>query len=277
MDIKKIGFWCNTDKPNTIETAARLMTLCNDNGVEVAVEGTLKKLPTFAECPQGYEGCAAVVTFGGDGTLLAALPYAVRYDIPLLGINLGHVGFLTELEHGSEEEYIHRLLAGQFSIQERMLIEANVGGAPVSLNDATVTRSPLSRRILTIEVYVDNEPAMSFTGDGLIVSTPTGSTAYSFAAGGPVAKPDMDILLLTPICPHTLNTRPMVVPGSSEIRVVVMKSSEGMLTMDGHVAHYIKSGEEIVLKRSEKTARFIRQNNESFYERFRTKLTDWGH
>ena len=190
---------------------------------------------------------------------------------------MGHVGFLTELEPDDMEKCVDRLISGQYTLEERMLLEADVGGQPMALNDATVTRAPSLRRILTLEVYINGLLAESFSGDGLIISTPTGSTAYSFAAGGPVVQPDMELLLLTPICPHTLNTRPMVAPADALIEVVPGRGNEAVLTMDGKSVHYLGGGERIVLKRSERRARFIHLNDQGFYDRLRSKLMDWGH
>ena len=254
-----------------------MMRLFRRYGLEVCVDGELGSVSGFEGCRCGFDDCDMVATFGGDGTLLTGLQYAVAHDIPVLGMNMGHVGFLTEMEPGCEEACVQRLLQGDYTLEERMLLEADVAGHPVALNDATITRAPSLRRIMIASVYVDGALAESFSGDGLIVSTPTGSTAYSFSAGGPVVQPDLELLVLTPICPHTLATRPIVVPGSATVEVAVSRGSEGILAMDGKSVYYIGSEEKITLHRSTRKARFIRLNNEIFYDRLRSKLMDWGH
>lgn len=277
MRIHRVGLWCNCEKDSAIEAAKHLLEIFHRHGVEISVNADLMSAASCPDCDTSFDRCDLMITFGGDGTLLTGLKYAVESDIPVLGINMGHVGFLTELEPGCEDACVQRLLYGEYNIEERMLLETSVAGCPVALNDATVTRAPSSGRILTAEVYVNGSLAESFSGDGLIVSTPTGSTAYSFAAGGPVVQPDMKLLLLTPICPHTLNTRPMIVPANATVEIAVTKGSEGMLAMDGKVVYYIANGERITLRESGRRARFIRLNDENFYDRLRSKLMDWGH
>ena len=277
VEIREGGFWCSNVNDRTSEAAVSLLGHFRSRGVNVSVEGRLSSVRGFEQCKCGFDSCDLLITFGGDGTLLSGLQYALRGDVPVLGINMGHVGFLTELEPDDMEKCVDRLISGQYTLEERMLLEADVGGQPMALNDATVTRAPSLRRILTLEVYINGLLAESFSGDGLIISTPTGSTAYSFAAGGPVVQPDMELLLLTPICPHTLNTRPMVAPADALIEVVPGRGNEAVLTMDGKSVHYLGGGERIVLKRSERRARFIHLNDQGFYDRLRSKLMDWGH
>lgn len=277
MTIRRVGFWCNCDKEQAVEAATRMKAQFKLSGLEVFIDGELLALEAFSDCGRGFETCDMIMTFGGDGTLLTGLKSAVALDIPVLGINMGHVGFLTDLEPGREEDCARRLMEGDFALEERMLLEAEIDSHPVALNDATLTCAPVTRHIMVANVYVNGALAESFSGDGLIVSTPTGSTAYSFAAGGPVVQPDMELLILTPICPHTLTTRPMVVPADALIEVSVSKGSAGVLAMDGKNVADIGSEERIALRRSTRKARFIRLNKEIFYERLRSKFMDWGH
>lgn len=277
MEIREVGFWCSNVNDRTSQAAFSLMEQFQRRGIAVSVEGRLSSVRGFETCKCGFNDCDLLITFGGDGTLLSGLQYALRGGMPVLGINMGHVGFLTELEPDDMQKCVERILSGQYGLEERMLLEADVAGQPMALNDATVTRAPSMRRILTLEVYINGLLAESFSGDGLIVSTPTGSTAYSFAAGGPVVQPDMELLLLTPICPHTLNTRPMLVPADAVIEVVAERGNEAVLTMDGKSVHYLGGGEKIALRRSGRRARFIHLNDQGFYERLRSKLMDWGH
>ena len=169
VEIREVGFWCSNVNDRTSEAAVSLLGHFRSRGVNVSVEGRLSSVRGFEQCKCGFDSCDLLITFGGDGTLLSGLQYALRGDVPVLGINMGHVGFLTELEPDDMEKCVDRLISGQYTLEERMLLEADVGGQPMALNDATVTRAPSLRRILTLEVYINGLLAESFSGDGLII------------------------------------------------------------------------------------------------------------
>ena len=221
------------------------------------------------------------LVLGGDGTLLAAARLLEEVDIPILGINLGSMGFLTEVS--LEDIYINleKVIEGDFFIEERMRLKAGLmrGGDLIAefmvLNDVVINKGALAR-IIDMETLVDGESVTTFNADGLIISTPTGSTAYSLAAGGPIVEPNLDIIIISPICPHTLTNRPLVVSGGSEVEVVLVSDSGRVyLTLDGQEGLGLEEGDRIRIKASERRVRLIRTGHKSFFEVLRTKL-HWG-
>lgn len=220
------------------------------------------------------------VTLGGDGTLLGVARQIAPYNIPILGINMGHVGFLTEIELSDLYTDLERFNRKEYHIDVRMMLEAKVVRDKqvlkelLALNDVVITKGPFARliRLKTYanEAYVDTYPA-----DGLIISTPTGSTAYSLSAGGPIIKPDMDLLLLTPICPHTLQSRSIILYKDDVIKVKVLADhNEVMLTVDGQQGYKLLPEDTIIVNKSSFTTQLIRIKKRSFYDVLRKKLSE---
>jgi NAD+ kinase len=224
------------------------------------------------------EVCDCIFALGGDGTLLSTVQITAPTGIPVLGINLGGLGFLTEL--GAEELHpgLERILAGSFRIEDRMLLRGKVerGGETtkevVCLNDCVLGRGALSRPC-RLEVRVDGYSAMRFNGDGIIVSTPTGSTAYSFSAGGPVVEPVVAAIVLTPICPHSFMVRPMVVNAGAVVQVFLETSVAGFnLTVDGQESIPLFAGDKVFFDRYPRQLKLVRVAQRSFYCVLREKL-----
>jgi NAD+ kinase len=188
---------------------------------------------------------------------------------------LGHLGFLTEIEPEEIEPAVARLAVGDYELDERMMLRVK-GSGMTALNEVTVIRAPSSRRILTLAVYVDGRLTQHFAGDGLIVATPTGSTGYSMSAGGAIVSPGVDLMLLTPVCAHTPHAKPIIVPASSKVEVVLQEDCEAALSLDGRCIGLLKSGQHAVISRTANSARFVRVGGEGFFERLKSKLMDWG-
>lgn len=226
-----------------------------------------------------FLGCECIVTLGGDGTILSAASMAVRFDIPILGINLGRLGFLAEVERDSMEDAARKLLSGDYSIEKRKMIQAEIfrEGKCVetfhALNDIVVSRASFSR-LLSLKTFIDKKPLSSFVADGVILSTPTGSTAYSLSAGGPVVDPSLDAMLLTPVCPHRMNTRPMVLPLSSVVSVQIEDEHETQVFVSADGARGIKleEGDIVRATKSGYTTKLIKINDQTFYDTVRKKL-----
>jgi len=222
------------------------------------------------------------VVVGGDGTLLGAARYYAPLNIPILGINIGRLGFLSQLKPEDIESGIKKLLEGRFKIEERLMIKAfkdaeNHEFCQTALNDIVVKGGVLSR---TAELFLDinNKHVCDYLADGLIISTPTGSTAYTLSAGGPVVMPEMDALVIVPICPHSLTTRPLVIPANETITVSFSTDDEFVyLTADGQENVKLDSSGKISIKKSEHKARLIllEKENNGFYCILREKL-HWG-
>jgi NAD+ kinase len=225
-----------------------------------------------------------LVVFGGDGTILGAARQAAPRKIPILGVNLGGFGFLAEVNDAEVEDALHRLLAGDYDVDERMMLRADVvrGGRSVhevlALNDIVVTKSGYAR-VLRLRTFVNDELLATHLADGQIVATPTGSTAYSLSAGGPIVHPAVDVMVLTPICAHTLNARPVVISAADTVTVRVdpvgAPPPPAMLTVDGQKGFPLETGDEVRAQRSPHRTRLIRMKREGFYTLLRTKLW-WG-
>ena len=221
-----------------------------------------------------------LIILGGDGTLLSMARAVGDLGVPLLGVNLGGLGFLTATTLDEMFPALEAYFAGRMAIEERMLLAARIVrnnqplGEYVALNDIVITKSAMSR-IIDLSVSVDGRHATAYRADGLIISTPTGSTAYSLSAGGPILFPTMDAVVLTPICSHTLTNRPIVVPGTDRIEVTLLADQEVMATMDGQVGVGLREGDTVEVCKAAARIRLVRFPQKDFFSVLRTKLK-WG-
>ena len=221
-----------------------------------------------------------LIVLGGDGTLLGiARDINGKYDVPILGINIGNLGFLSSIEIQDLGEALNKIKNGQYTIQNRILLECksddeNEDINSKALNDVVIARGTLSR-MAKFEVYIDKKLYYIFKGDGLIVSTPTGSTAYSFSAGGPFVYPDVEVITLTPICPHTRGMQPIVLKSSSEILIKAENyNGEIYLTFDGQEAREIKDNTSIIIKKAKDVAKILLFDNYDYFNVLRKKILD---
>ncbi len=219
-------------------------------------------------------GAHLVVAVGGDGTILRAARLAAAADVPVLGVNLGGLGFLSEVSVRELPEVVGDLVGGRYSLDERMMLQAEVDGQGrlLALNDVVVSHGGVAR-VLRLRVWVNGEHLASYPADGVIVATPTGSTAYSLSAGGPVVHPRVEALLITPICPHTFNARAVVVHRDDVVEVEA--ASAAAVTVDGRAGVPLGAGQRLRVRRAAQVTRFVRLRRHSFYGILRTKLT-WG-
>jgi len=222
-----------------------------------------------------------IIVLGGDGTILHAAHDLLERNIPMLGINLGTLGFLAEIELQNCERALDRLIQNDYTLEERMIIKTSYQQKTFyALNDFVIARSGYSR-LIKLHVYVNSIPINEYTGDGIIISTPTGSTAYNLSAGGPVVTPGSELMLITPICPHSLGTRSIVISANDEIRVEVKQNrrigleEEAIATIDGQDMIRLNVGDSIVISRSKKTVRLIKLGEKEFFQVLQTKL-GWG-
>lgn len=282
--MKKIGFMVNLRKESSPRIAHQVINWLIENNREVyltteTAEGlSLPKYGVKADDLFSMSDC--ILVLGGDGTLLNAARCAAGKNIPLLGINLGQLGFLTELEVDKLIYGLEELISGHYHIEERMMLEAyvyrngNISCNFHGLNDMVITKGAFARMI-EMKTYVDSEYLTTYPADGLIVSSPTGSTAYSLSAGGPIVSPSLDVIIITPICPHTLYARPVIISHNQIVRVVIVSDSgEVMLTVDGQDGFLLQAKDEVVVKKSNLTTKLIKLRNRSFYDILREKLKD---
>ena len=222
-----------------------------------------------------------LIVLGGDGTLLSAARLAAVRKVPILAVNLGGLGFLTTVSQDEIYVMLEEIFSNKHRISERVMIEAEIvrGGAvirrQIALNDAVLNKAALAR-IMDLELHVDGEYVTTYKADGLILSTPTGSTAYSLAAGGPIVYPIVEAFVVTPICPHTLTNRPLVIPDSAKIEIDFKSAGEDIfLTLDGQIGVELFQGDHIRVQKAAERLYLVRPAKKQYYEILRSKLK-WG-
>jgi NAD+ kinase len=222
-----------------------------------------------------------LIVLGGDGTLLSAARALGGHKVPILAVNLGGLGFLSSVALSELYPVLEQVLAGEHKTSERMMLEAEIfrNGQPIfkdrALNDAVANKGALSR-MLDFDVYVDRDHVGRYRADGLIVATPTGSTAYSLAAGGPVVHPDLDAFVITPICPHMLTNRPVVIPGTARVEIDFAPVEDPVyLTLDGQVGFQLEPSDRILITKSASKLIYYRPPQKTYFEILRSKLR-WG-
>jgi len=222
-----------------------------------------------------------LIVLGGDGTLLAAARMLGERDVPILPVNLGGLGFLTSVQLAELYPILEQVVAGQSRISERTLLEAELirGGKTVerqrAMNDAVINKGALAR-IIDMDLHIDGGYVCSYRADGLILSTPTGSTAYSLSAGGPIIYPTVEAFVVTPICPHALTNRPLVIPDTVRVEVETRGSEEpAFLTLDGQIGFELKAGDRVAVTKAPKKLRLVRPARRTYFEILRNKLK-WG-
>jgi NAD+ kinase len=283
--VKRLGIVAKTDRDEARTVVPQLLVWCAARGIQPILEKE-----TAGVCPQATCGVVGrselpshsdlLLVLGGDGTLLSMARMVGDLGVPILGVNLGGLGFLTALTLDELFPALEAYLRDELVIEERMLLEARVYrqgerlGEYAALNDVVITKSAMSR-IIRLEVAVDGDFATGYRADGLILSTPTGSTAYCLSAGGPIVFPTMDAVVLTPICSHTLTNRPIVLPATQRISITLLTDQDVMLTLDGQVGFALKANDTVEVRRAAARTRLLRVPQKHFFSVLRTKLK-WG-
>jgi NAD+ kinase len=284
MEVRTIGVCVKPGQPRLGDLVRALSKWASERGIEVVLDPEAAAGAGTPGLPR-HELAAAVdlvVVLGGDGTLLAVARAIGRRLVPILGVNLGALGFLAEIDLGELFPTLEAVLAGRFRIEPRMRLEVTVDrdgvelGRYLALNDAVVARTALSRMV-DLEARADGVDVTTYHADGLIVATPTGSSAYSLSAGGPLVLPSFEAVVLTPICSHTLTQRPLVLPPACEVTVRVQdaRGGEVQLTVDGQVGRELAERDRVTLRRSEWPAQLLVPKDRNRFQVMRTKLR-WG-
>jgi len=274
---------CKRLKEDAISLAASIIELYGSK-IDVFVdEGSARQLNYNKQLEIEHVGERAnlIVVLGGDGTLLSVARNLKGRDVPILGVNLGGLGFLTEISPDEFPEILENVIRGDYDISRRIMIDVTVKreGNKVFefavLNDAVITKDALAR-IIDIETHVNGEYLTTFKSDGLIFSTPTGSTGYSLAAGGPILYPSMKNIIVTPICPHMLTNRPIILPEKVSIQAILKSRDEKVvLTLDGQIGFPLEYGDEILINESSHAVSLVKSSSKGYFEILRTKLK-WG-
>jgi NAD+ kinase len=284
MKSKSIGILTKPKFPEVKTTLQRVVSWLRERHIDVLLDTTSASLLAEKGGIQKTElaGKADVLlVLGGDGTMLNAARLAGERGIPILGVNMGGLGFLTEVRLENLYPSLERVFANEFVLDERLMLKTHVHrhgetvAQGVVLNDVVISKGTLARMI-ELSISIQGRFVTNLRGDGLIVSTPTGSTAYSLSAGGPIINPAVHSLILTPICPHTLTHRPLIVQGNVEIEVTLTSKDDGaMATLDGQVGVSLTQGDTVALRISEHKTRLIRFPETNYYDVLREKLK-WG-
>lgn len=282
--MNSFGLVVNLDKKGVGSLVRQITEQLTGRGCTVLLEErTAAKLdlPEFGVTRnQLYELAECLIVFGGDGTLLGtARRVAIAgTNTPIIGINMGHIGFLTEIDVPEALPALEKLLDGDYKIEERMMLQARVYRKNklvqqlVGLNDAVITNGAFAR-IIHLQAYVDDEYINTYPADGLIIATPTGSTAYSLSAGGPLSTPNLELMMITPICPHALWARTLLIAPGSIIKIIVPSShGEAILTMDGQQSFSLCQDDQVLISRFPQKTRLIRLRKRAFFEVLRKKL-----
>jgi NAD+ kinase len=282
--MKRIGLFAKRSNPAAIAVAREVTAWLQGRGVEVFLD---ERLAADMGDYQGYPSGAIpamvhlIVVLGGDGTLISVARKVGDLRTPILGVNLGSLGFLTEITLAEFYPVMEKVIEGEFEVTNRLMLEAVVRreGREVGryrvLNDVVINKGAIAR-IIDMEVTVDNDYLTTFKADGLIISTPTGSTAYNLAAGGPIIYPGLHCLVISPICPHMLTNRPIIVSDEAIIRVEVKFQDEDVVfTADGQVGMPLHGGDVVEIRKSRSSTLLIKSPSRDFFEVLRTKL-HWG-
>lgn len=283
--IKKVGIVVNCRKKRPIQVGKELISWLENRGIEVystEMDGIALEMEDSKTCPNLGEVVDCVITLGGDGTFLRAARIMSPFGIPILGINMGNLGFLTEIELNEMDEALEKLIRGKYQLEDRIMLEAcvkrngQVINTFVGLNDVVVTKGSFARLII-LDIYAADEFVTTYKADGVIIASPTGSTAYSLSAGGPIVYPGVDVTILTPICPHTIQNRSLVLPSHQTVRVVIVNQyTDSMLTIDGQSGFRLINGDEIVVSQAPNYTRLVRIKEYRFFSILQEKLRTEG-
>jgi NAD+ kinase len=280
--IKRVGLIGNSEKPACVDSVRKAARLVQRAGRKVLCDATTAQLAGTKTSMCGDAATLAgevdlLLVFGGDGTMLHVAREIAGSATPMLGVNIGGLGFLTAVPSDELARALAQIWRGQFKYESRALIETSgmCLGRHIresALNDIVISRGAVSR-LISLDVTVDNELITRYRCDGLIISSPTGSTAYSLAAGGPVVLPTAEVFALTPICPHALSSRPIILPLASTIRVKAASAAHPIiLSVDGQVVAEMGNGDEVAIRRSRGAVRLMHLADSSFLEALRRKL-----
>lgn len=283
--IRSVGIVCKPLKDVVSSMVPTLVTWLRERQIQVTVDeetaGCIDLGVPILPRERLAHDADLLIVLGGDGTLLSAARALHGHKVPILAVNLGGLGFLTSVTREELYPLLERVARGEHQISERMMLHAETirTGVPteqqIALNDAVINKAALAR-MLDFDVYVDGAQIGRYRADGLIVATPTGSTAYSLAAGGPIVHPHLDAFVITPICPHMLTNRPLVIPDTSRVEIDIAAAEEPVyLTMDGQVGFRLEPNDRVAISKSASRVYFVQSPQKSYFEVLRSKLR-WG-
>ena len=283
MHFSSVGLIAKTGSQQVLESLERVLTFLRSQDLNIVLESaSAERLTCFEKISEvGEMGncCDLVIAVGGDGNILGAARALAPFGVPILGVNRGRLGFLADISPEDIETQIGAVLAGDFVTEDHFLLEGEVLGLDEmhsALNEVLIHTASMPKMI-EFDLYINGEEVYAQHSDGLIISTPTGSTAYALSAGGPIMHPSLDAVVLVPMFPHTLTSRPIVIPGDFEIKVVIASPGdvEARVSFDSQVEFNIQAGDELLVRKMKKPLKLIHPPGHSFYDVCRSKL-DWA-
>lgn len=283
MHFSSVGLIAKTGSQQVLESLERVLTFLRSQDLNIVLESaSAERLTCFekiSEMAEMGDCCDLVIAVGGDGNILGAARALAPFGVPILGVNRGRLGFLADISPEDIETQIGAVLAGDFVTEDHFLLEGEVLGLDEihsALNEVLIHTASMPKMI-EFDLYINGEEVYTQHSDGLIISTPTGSTAYALSAGGPIMHPSLDAVVLVPMFPHTLTSRPIVIPGDFEIKVVIASPGdvEARVSFDSQVEFNIQAGDELLVRKMKKPLKLIHPPGHSFYDVCRSKL-DWA-
>jgi len=283
-EVRTCGIITKRNKPEALSLTREIAGWLSARGIKVLVEKEVAEQigsPDHIERDGIPSRADLLIVLGGDGTLLSVARLSRVESIPVLGINLGGLGFLTEISKEETFPVLEKIIAGDFETEQRLMLKATIYrqgesiGESTVLNDIVINKGVLAR-IIDLETYIDGAYLTTFKSDGLILATPTGSTAYSLAAGGPIVYPSLNSIIVNPICPHTITNRPLVVPDTATVKVILKTTNQNVhITLDGQVGMPLQGGDVVEANKAPGHIQLIRSPYKTYFELLRTKLR-WG-
>ena len=283
MHFSSVGLIAKTGSQQVLESLERVLTFLRSQDLNIVLESaSAERLTCFekiSDVDEMGDCCDLVIAVGGDGNILGAARALAPFGVPILGVNRGRLGFLADISPEDIETQIGAVLAGNFVTEDHFLLEGEVLGLDEmhsALNEVLIHTASMPKMI-EFDLYINGEEVYAQHSDGLIISTPTGSTAYALSAGGPIMHPSLDAVVLVPMFPHTLTSRPIVIPGDFEIKVVIASPGdvEARVSFDSQVEFNIQAGDELLVRKMKKPLKLIHPPGHSFYDVCRSKL-DWA-
>ncbi|HYE84188.1 MAG TPA: NAD(+)/NADH kinase [Clostridia bacterium] len=280
----KLGIIPNLSKDDDLSVTRSILYWYANKDIKLLLESDIAERLNYRNSgfsrEELYSQSDVIIVLGGDGTILNIARQSSKYGVPLFGINLGHLGFLAEAEISDMYLSLERIMNGDYLIEKRMMLEAFVDGSEedlkelTALNDISITKGMLSRMI-TFSVFINDSFFELYSADGIVISSPTGSTAYSLSAGGPIVSPELKVLVITPICPHTLYNRSIVVSEEDEVRIEICEeNSEVMLSVDGQDSYRLVPGKVVKIRSSNCVTNLVKLKQRSFFDVLRRKISE---
>lgn len=287
--MKKFCIISNTSKDIDGKVAARVCKCLDEKGFEyedITSYSEISEEDSFIDKTKLSKDFDCAIVLGGDGTIIRAARELSRLDIPILGINLGTLGYLAEVEYNEIEEAISCIIEGNYRIEDRMMLTGGIYssgeyiGCDIALNDVVVSRDGYSR-IISTNIYVNDEPVAKYMGDGVMISTPTGSTGYNLSAGGPIVKPNTSVMIITPICSHAMSNRSIVVSDTDEVTIEIMESKktrqeEVIVTFDGRSGIKLGQNDRVIVRRAVERTKLVVVGDRRYFDVLSAKLGNVG-